>query len=290
MKIHILIYIIFLLVGASFQIQKQKRSVTKFFSMLNNIKKNKKIIRIFKLVFKNCGIFFLWIPLWIFVQMGFYRAVVFLSKNFSLGNKNIYPILPAIICFSLQPLILMCVISQFKRKLEKKKFIFITGIIQGVIHYLPQYIILIKKKCFFSLDIYSQIYFVLDKEEDNSQEKRARILEDRMALYAVDDILAILEVLIYIFQFLVGPIIYWTWYLSEPLMVIMKYMLIAILAALYSIEIFGFLYTCYLYLWNKKWEETYEDVLSEGKVAPNIETVEFPKLLICFGDFKIAKG
>ena len=290
MKIHILIYIIFLLVGASFQIQKQKRSVTKFFSMLNNIKKNKKIIRIFKLVFKNCGIFFLWIPLWIFVQMGFYRAVVFLSKNFSLGNKNIYPILPAIICFSLQPLILMCVISQFKRKLEKKKFIFITGIIQGVIHYLPQYIILIKKKCFFSLDIYSQIYFVLDKEEDNSQEKRARILEDRMALYAVDDILAILEVLIYIFQFLVEPIIYWTWYLSEPLMVIMKYMLIAILAALYSIEIFGFLYTCYLYLWNKKWEETYKDVLSEGKVAPNIETVEFPELLICFGDFKIAKG
>jgi len=119
---------------------------------------------------------------------------------------------------------------------------------------------------------------VLDKDENNNQEKRARILEDRMALYAVDDILAILEVLIYIFQFLVGPIIYWTWYLSEPLMVIMKYLLIAILAALYSIEIFGFLYTCHLYLWNTKWEETYKDVLSEGKVAPNIETVEFPKL------------
>jgi len=262
----------------SFQIYRHKENFADFLCRVNNIIKNKKTIRIFKLVFKNCGIFLLWIPFWVFMQIGLYQTVVFLSKNFSLGNKNIYPILPAIIWDIFQPWILMCVISQFERKLEKKNFIFITGMIQGAIYYMPQYIILIKKKIFSRLDIYLQIYFVLDKDKNNNQEKRAGILKDRMALYAVDDILAVLAELIFLLQFIVGPIIYWIWYSSEPLIVIGKYLLIAILVVLYSIEIFGFLYTCYLYLWNKKWEETYEDVLSEGKVAPNIETVEFPKL------------
>ena len=271
-------YIIIMAFIVLFQIHRNKKNFATLLLRVNNLIKNKKTIRIFKLVFKNCGTFFLWIPFWVFMQIGLYQTVSFLSQNFSLGNRNIYPFLPATICYIFQPWILMCVISQFKRKLEKKKNIFITGIIQGLIYFMPQYIISIKKKIFPPLDIYTQIYFVLDKDKNNNQEKKARILKDRMTLYAADDILAALAVLIFLFHYPLGPIISWLWYSSEPQMVIARCLLILILTFFYSIEIFGFLYTCYLYLWNTKWEETYEDVLSEGKVAPNIETVEFPEL------------
>lgn len=223
--------------------------------------------------------------MWIIIQINIYRFVIFLSKIFpsSPGSRDIYPLFPPLIYVFLQPLISICVIAQFQRKMKKKKLIFIPGFLVGIAKYMPAYFLFIIKQLFsfpkkdLMLSAYSPIYFIMEGGGIDSR-NRESVFAKRMTQYRVDTGLATMILFGFLLQLFVGPLIFWSWHMSDPLIVIIRYLLILILVLFNSVKVFLVVYMCYLYLWNGKWEETYKDILSTGKVAPNIETIEFPKI------------
>jgi len=128
-----------------------------------------------------------------------------------------------------------------------------------------------------TLSEYSSIYFIMEGGSTDSKDRES-VFAKRMTRYEVDTILGTMSFSMFFFQLSVGPIIFWTWHMSDPLIVIIRYLFILILVLFNFLKVFLVIYKCYLYLWHRKWEETYKDILSAGKAAPNIETIEFPKI------------
>ena len=145
MKLHILFYLLLTLAICI----KERKSIYGFFSLFINIMSTSEVIRIFKIIFKNHGIFYLWTPLCFLGQIYLYKLMVLLSETFPQRTRDIYPGLPAFICFLLQPLISICVIAQFQRKMKKRKLVFIPGILVGTAKYMPAYLLSIIKQVFF---------------------------------------------------------------------------------------------------------------------------------------------
>jgi len=278
MKLHIFFYLLLTLAICI----KERKSICGFFSLFINIISNSEVIRIFKTIFENYGIFYLWTPLCFLGQIYLYKLMVLLSETFPQRTRDIYPGLPAFICFLLQPLISICVIAQFQRKMKKRKLVFIPGILVGTAKYMPAYLLSIIKQVFFfetglMLSEYSSIYFIMEGGSTDSKDRES-VFAKRMTRYEVDTILGTMSFSMFFFQLSVGPIIFWTWHMSDPLIVIIRYLFILILVLFNFLKVFLVIYKCYLYLWHRKWEETYKDILSAGKAAPNIETIEFPKI------------
>ena len=122
------------------------------------------------------------------------------------------------------------------------------------------------------------ICYVLERGKYKAVSEKAEILKNRFYLYGVQQILEV-PVLLYIFITLVFSIdLFEIWSWRSILAIIVKGSIAAVIAASMFIETLAIIYTCQLYLWNQKWEETYSGVLSQGNTAPNIETIEFPEL------------
>ena len=280
-KTYLLCMVFFIL----FSILRNKKNNAELLLKLKSFKRNKKLIRLFNLVLQNYGIFFGWMPFWGFIQINLYRFMIFLSIKFPslAANRNILLILPSIICFFLQPLISICVIAQFQRKIKKRKLVFIPGILVGTAKYMPAYILSIIKQAFsfpkrdLMLRDYSLIYFIMEGGGIDSRNRESVFIK-RVTQYSVNTLLETTIICGFLFQLSVEPIIYWSWHMSDPLIVIIRYLFILILVLFNFLKVFLVVYMCYLYLWHRKWEETYKDILAAGKAAPNIETVEFPKL------------
>jgi len=278
-------YLLFIAFLILFSIQRDKKNIAELLLKFNNVKRNKKLIRILNLVLQNYGVFFWWMPLCGGIQINLYRFMIYLSKKFPFlaGSRDIFLILPPFICVFLQPLISICVIAQFQRKMKKKKLIFIPGILVGIAKCMPAYLLsIIKQVCSFSKrglmqSGYSLICFIMEGGGIDSKNRESAFIK-RMTQYSVDVLLEIIIVFGFFFQLFIGPIIYWSWHMSDPLIVISRYLVILILVLFNSLQVFFVVYMCYLYLWHRKWEETYKDILFAGKTAPNIETIQFPKL------------
>lgn len=122
------------------------------------------------------------------------------------------------------------------------------------------------------------ICYVLERGKYKAVSEKAEILKNRFYLYGVQQILEV-PVLLYIFITLVFSIdLFEIWSWRSILAIIVKGSIAAVIAASMFIETLAIIYTCQLYLWNQKWEETYSGVLSQGNTAPYIETIEFPEL------------
>jgi len=117
--------------------------------------------------------------------------MVLLSETFPQRTRDIYPGLPAFICFLLQPLISICVIAQFQRKIKKRKLVFIPGILVGIAKCMPAYLLsIIKQVCSFSKrglmqSGYSLICFIMEGGGIDSRNRESvfvkRVLSISMA-------------------------------------------------------------------------------------------------------------
>lgn len=121
------------------------------------------------------------------------------------------------------------------------------------------------------------LYFIFEKEQGNYTEKGAILLR-RLNKYKMEDMMGVGASCV--FGGLAAPYLFLSilWKVQGIHGQIFKFILIAAIVLPMGIDMFITTYLCQLYRWNKAWEEQYQDLLSQGMPAPNIETVEFPEI------------
>lgn len=123
------------------------------------------------------------------------------------------------------------------------------------------------------------ICYVLERGKYESSIEKAKILKERFYLFGIQQVFDVPLFLYICVMMGFGPDLFVIWNYHNVLAIILKCCIVVIIGCSMFIETLVIIYICQLYLWNQKWEETYSEVLLQGKSAPNIKTIEFPELI-----------
>lgn len=231
-------------------------------------------------IFRHKILFLIIVPILLYILTGFELAYKdsIRSPVRAAENPCFVGFLYVIVELFIQTSIILCL----KNIAEGKKVRIVFNIIASVYYFLSYLFSTIKS---FSIYLGGEltfniglIYYIFGYKKDGIYMKEALKLKKRLFEYQLREMMELSTIIVFSFLWTFLFVLFELWNVSTMSAIIAKYTIIFLMACGMMADIFGITYACQLFLWNKKWEETYHELLEQGITAPNIESVEIPMI------------